>query len=253
MSQLTTQTAAARDFGAMLQSPAMLSQLKMALPRHVTPERLARIVLTQVRQVPKLLECSRESLLGCVMQCAQLGLEPGTLGQAWIIPYGKEATLVIGYRGMAQLAWRSAQIAGISARAAFEGDVFNYDYGADKIEHKPGGETDPKKLTHVYAIIHTSNGGRLWEVMTRQEVERIRQRSRAGNSGPWQTDYAEMAKKTVLRRLFKIAPCSVEMQTALQLDDAADMGVPQGIDFDVPRTIDAEAEESPDPSAAAGA
>lgn len=237
-SQLQTRQEQASSVAKLLQSPEMMAQLKMALPRHVTPERLARIVLTQIRQTPKLLECTRESLLGAVMQCAQLGLEPGTLGQAWIIPYGKEATFVAGYRGLAQLAWRSSQIASIQARAVFEGDVFAFDYGEDKITHKPGSETDPALLTHVYAVIHTTNGGRLWDVMSREEVERIRKRSRAGSSGPWQTDYAEMAKKTIMRRLFKIAPCSAELQQALALDEAADAGVSQGIEFQIPEERD---------------
>ena len=112
--------------------------------------------------------------------------------------------------------------------------MFVYDFGTDTISHKPGKGTDPKGLTHAYAVIHTTNGGRLWDVMTREEIDRIRQRSRASSSGPWTTDYAEMAKKTVLRRLFKIAPLSAELQTALALDEAADAGLPQGIDFAIP-------------------
>ena len=231
---------ALKNVSEFLMSKAMMAQLKLALPKHVTPERLARITLTELRRTPKLLECTRESLLGSILQCAQLGLEPGVLGQCWIIPYGKEATFVPGYRGLAQLAYRSGQIASIAARAVFDGDTFSYDFGSDTIHHRPGGETDPAKLTHVYAVIHTQAGGRLWDVMTKGEVDRIRQRSRAGQSGPWSTDYAEMAKKTVLRRLMKIAPCSAELQTALALDESADQGLPQGIDFTIPAEATAE-------------
>lgn len=234
MGELIPQSQQMKNVAEFLTSKAMMAQLKMALPKHVTPERLARIVLTEIRRTPKLLECRRESLLGAILQCAQLGLEPGTLGQCWIIPYGPEATFVAGYRGLAQLAWRSNMISSLSARAVFEGDVFAYDFGEDKISHKPGGESDPAKLTHVYAVIHTSSGGRLWDVMTRDEVEKIKTRSRAGSSGPWKTDYAEMAKKTVFRRLMKIAPCSAEIQTALSLEEAADQGISQGLDFEVP-------------------
>ena len=230
---LKPQDEAFRSVSALITSEAVLSQLRLALPKHVTPERLARITLTQIRQSPQLLDCTRESLLGAILQCAQLGLEPGVLGQAWIIPYGKEATFIPGYRGLVQLAWRSSQIASIAARCVFEGDVFDYDFGADKVTHKPNGETDPAKLTHAYAIIHTATGGRLWDVMTTLEIERVRNRSRAKDNGPWMTDYAEMAKKTVLRRLLKLAPCSAELQTALVLDDAAERGFSQGLTFDV--------------------
>lgn len=242
MTQMQTRQSSPKDIGQLLQSKAMLNQLRLALPKHITPERLARIVLTQIRQTPALLKCRRESLLGAILQAAQLGLEPGTLGQCWILPYGKDATFIVGYRGMAQLAWRSGQVAGLSSRAVFEGDVFDYDFGEDKISHKPGGETDPAKLTHVYAVVHTTYGGRIWDVMTRAEVDGIRKRSPAGNRGPWVTDYTEMAKKTVFRRLMKIGPCSVEMQTAMTLDDAADRGISQGIDFD----IDVEATDEPE-------
>src|SRR5690348_15772894 len=99
MSQLVPQTQAAKEFGAMIQSPAMLAQLRLALPKAITPERLARLVLTEVRRIPALLDCNRNSLLGAVLQAAQLGLEPGVLGQCWIIPYKGNATFVLGYQG----------------------------------------------------------------------------------------------------------------------------------------------------------
>jgi recombination protein RecT len=240
---------ALKNVSELLTGKAMMAQLKLALPRHVTPERLARITLTEIRRTPKLLECTRESLFGAIMQAAQLGLEPGILGQCWIVPYGKDATFIPGYRGLAQLAYRSGQISSIAGRAVFDGDTFAYDFGSDTFTHKPAGETDPAKLTHVYAVIHTTNGGRLWDVMTRGEVEKIRTRSASDQKGssPWKTDYAEMAKKTVLRRLFKIAPCSAEMNTAMQLDESADSGLPQGIEFSIP----AEAIEEPTPTEAA--
>lgn len=246
MSELRPQSNEMQSVATLLTSKAMIAQLKLALPKHVTPERLARIVLTEIRRTPKLLECNRESLLGAILQAAQLGLEPGVLGQCWIIPYGKDATFVPGYRGLAQLAWRSSQIASITARAVFDGDTFSFDFGEDLISHRPSGETDPERLTHAYAIIRTTGGGKLWDVMTRGEIERIRSRSRAGSTGPWKTDYAEMAKKTVLRRLFKIAPCSAELQTAMALDDAADSGLPQGLDFTIPQEPEREVNPKPD-------
>jgi recombination protein RecT len=233
--ELVPRSQALKNVSDLLTSKAMLAQLKLALPRHVTPERLARIVLTEIRRTPQLLECSRESLLGAILQSAQLGLEPGVLGACWIIPFGKEATFIPGYRGLVQLAYRSGQIRSVSARAVFDGDTFAYDFGDDSISHKPAGGTDPKNMTHVYAVIWTTNGGRLLDVMTREEVERIRARSRAANSGPWCTDFVEMAKKSCLRRLLKLAPCSAEMTTALSLDDAAETGLPQGIDFELPQ------------------
>lgn len=245
MSQLVPQSQAAKDFGALIQSPAMLAQLKMALPKHVTPDRLARIILTQVRTIPRLLECSKESMLGSVLQCAQLGLEPGVNGECWILPYRNKgkltATFVLGYRGAVQLGYRSGMIASIHARAVFTGDHFVYDFGANQLEHQPCGEIDPDKLTHAWCAVHTANGGRCWDVMTRDEIERIRSRSPSGDVGPWKTDYVEMCRKTVLKRTMKLAPCSAELNRAFALDEAADRGIAQGIDFDLPELPPGEA------------
>ena len=109
MTQLTPATEKKQDVIALITSPKMVEQLRAAPPRHVTPEGLARIVLTEIRRTPKLLGCTQQSLLGSIMQSAQLGLEPGVLGQCWIIPYGTEAVFIPGYRGYAQLAWRSVR------------------------------------------------------------------------------------------------------------------------------------------------
>lgn len=243
MSELIPQNDAFKSVSTLLMSKGMQAQLRLALPKHVTPERLARIVLTEIRRTPALLLCSRESLLGAIIQAAQLGLEPGVLGECWIIPYGKEAQFVPGYRGLAQLAWRSDQVASLAARAVFDGDVFAYDYGTDFLSHKPCGESDPAKLTHAYSVIHIKGGGRIWDVMTRAEVDRIRSRSAAGSNGPWVTDYVEMSKKSVFRRLSKLAPLSAELRTAISLADSADSGLPQGLDFSIPDEPEQKPEE----------
>lgn len=243
---LTSQQQNIRTVEQMLLGKAMQAQLALALPKHVTPERLARIVLTQVRRIPRLAECSRKSFLGAVMECAQLGLEPGVLGQAWILPYKNVAQLIVGYRGLVALAWRSAQIAAIQAHEVYEGDHFRYRFGlAPLLEHEPRAEDrDPKRITHAYAMIRTTAGGELFDVLDRAQIDAVRRRSAAGESGPWTTDFAEMAKKTVLKRLLKLAPCSVEMQRAMAVDEAAETGEPQ-----VFPTIDVTPEE-PDPEPA---
>jgi len=217
----------------MLASPSMQAQIKAALPRHMTPERLARIVTTEIRKVPKLAECSPVSFFGAVIQCAQLGLEPGNaLGHAYLLPYGKDVQLIIGYRGMIDLARRSGQIVSIDARAVYEGDKFECTLGLDPhIDHVPDwnnpNRTKAEKLQFVYAVAKLKDGGIQFDVMSRAEVEAIRSRSKAGNGGPWKTDYTAMALKSVVRRLFKFLPVSIEMQTAVGLDERADAGLSQ--------------------------
>lgn len=217
-------------------------QLALALPRHMTADRMARIVLTDMRRVPKLMECTPQSLAGAIMASAQLGLEPGNgLGHAYLLPFDKrakvggqwqtvatECQIIIGYRGMIDLARRSGQIVSLSARIVHERDHFAYRYGLDEnVEHVPHAGEAPGPMTFVYAVAKLKDGGVQFEVMSRAEVESIRAKSKAGGSGPWVDHFEEMAKKTAIRRLFKYLPVSVEMARAVTMDEQAEAGLPQ--------------------------
>ena len=213
---------------------ARKSELQAALPRHLTADKMLRLTFTACTKNPKLLECSPASVYGAVLQAAQLGLEPDLLGQAYLVPYYNskkkqlEVQLIPGYLGLLTLARRSGQIASIEARVVRAGDLFEYEFGlTPKLKHKPEPAAQGE-ITHVYAIARFMHGGEpSWEVMTEAEVERHRSRSKASESGPWTTDWPAMALKTVLRKLCKLLPASVELQTAVQLDEAADAGLPQ--------------------------
>ncbi len=208
------------------------SQIEAALPKHLTSDRLLRIALTEARKNPTLLECSQPSFLGAIIQTAQLGLEPGSaLGQSWLVPFKNtragtmDVQFIVGYRGMIDLAYRSPLVSHVNARAVYDGDIFSYQYGTDeKIEHKPDPDANGKKLTHVYAVVFLKSGGRVFDVMERKEIEAVRSRSKSADSGPWETDYEAMAKKSVVRRLFKFTPVSVELQAAITMDEAAERG-----------------------------
>ena len=185
--------------------------------------------LTELRKTPALLKCDPKSLFGAVVQASQLGLEPGNaLGHAYLIPFKKEVTLIIGYRGMIDLARRSGQVHSIVARAVHANDDFSYSFGIDDhLEHKPA-DRNRGDLTHVYAIAKLQGGGVQFEVMTREEVLAIKKQSKAGNNGPWVSHFDEMAKKTVIRRLFKMLPVSIEMKQAVNLEEQSDRGESQG-------------------------
>jgi len=235
-----------KDLAQLMASPAVQSQLKVALPRHMTAERMARIATTEMRKVPKLAQCDPLSFLGAVIQCAQLGLEPGNaLGHAYILPFDKrqkvngqwqtvstEAQVIIGYRGMIDLARRSGQIVSIEARAVYEGDEFECTLGLEsKLTHTPDWQnpnrSQPDKLRFVYSVAKLKDGGIQFDVMSRAEVDGIRSRSKSADNGPWVTDYAAMALKTVVRRLFKFLPVSIEMQQAVSIDEQAEAGISQ--------------------------
>lgn len=215
-----------------------VGDIKQALPQHMSGERLLRVTFTSIRKTPGLMECKAESLLSCVLQCAQLGLEPDNgLGHAYLIPFRNrkrgytECTLIIGYKGLVDLARRSGQISTISAYVVRDGDDFDYRLGLNPdIQHKP--KADIKSdITHAYAVCRLKDGGLQFDVMTRAEIDAIRGRSRSSERGPWETDYAEMAKKTVLRRLFKLLPASIEIQRAVALDEQQDSGISQDLEL----------------------
>ena len=226
--------------------------LQQALPKHMTAERMIRVAMTVIQKTPKLLECDKRSLIGAIVEASQLGLEPdGVLGHAYLVPYtlnkGKanEITvcqLIPGYKGLIDLSRRSGTIKTVESRIVYEKDEFDFSYGLNpKCEHRPSRLPDPGKPIYVYAIGHLINGGVQYEVMTVREVEAIRARSRASRNGPWVTDWEAMAKKTVLRRLCKLLPVSVETQKAIAIDERDDTSTPLvnlgvGLDLELPES-----------------
>lgn len=233
------------------------STLQAVLPKHVSPERMLKIALGALRTTPKLMDCTVESLFGAVVQCAQLGLEPNTpMGHVYLIPFDKkkksgsqwivertDVQIVIGYKGMLDLARRSGQIVSIAAHEVCERDEFDYAYGLEeKLHHKPAmGERGD--IIAFYAVAKLKDGGHCFEVMSRAQVEEIRNNSqgykaaqqaaskynKAGDS-PWHNNFAEMGRKTVTRRLFKWLPMSIEMATASALEGRAEAGQDQSLD-----------------------
>jgi len=214
----------------------MSGEIAKALPRHLTPERMARVVMTALTKTPKLAECTQASFAGAILTASQLGLEPNTpLGECYLIPYGTECTLLIGYAGMMSLARRSGEVSSIYAHAVRDGDTFDYELGLDmKLTHKPSNAPDreAKAITHAYAVAKMKDGERIFTVLSIAQVESRRARSRASKSGPWVTDYEAMVLKTAVRALFKWLPKSIEMATAESIEVAQERGESTPIDID---------------------
>ena len=223
-----------QSIGQLLKSKE--AQIRMALPKHMDVQRMMRVCMTEVAKNPKLKECEPVSFIGSVILAAQIGLEPGShLGHGYLIPFNNhkkgivECQFMPGYRGMIDLARRSGQVTTIVSRAVYEKDQFVFAYGLeDKLEHVPADDDDRGKLIATYAIAKMKGGGYQFEVMRTNEIEKIRMQSKAKNFGPWKTHYDEMAKKTVIRRLFKYLPISVELQKAIIADEQVDAGLDQG-------------------------
>lgn len=241
-------------------------QIAMALPKHMTSERMLRVTMTAVQRTPELLDCEPRSLIGAIVQASQLGLEPdGILGHAYLVPFRnkktgqKEVQLIPGYKGLVDLSRRSGQISTIYARCVFAKDRYDFHYGLEpRLDHTPADLDDPGDVVAAYAVCRLRDGGVQFEWLWRREIDKIRAQSKASGSGPWVTHFEEMAKKTALRRLCKLLPVSVEVQRLVALGEHEEAGLSQGMAsivdlpvgrLDAPRSLDDLAEESDDDQA----
>ncbi len=222
----TTKESPTTAMGKLLQT--YKPQIEAALPKHMTVDRMARIALTEFSRTPKLQECDPISFLGAVIMSSQLGLEIGLCGQAYLVPFGKKVQLIPGYQGLMDLARRSGQVTVIAAHEVKANDKFSYQYGlVPALYHTPAMK-DRGETIYVYAVAQLKNGASDFEVMATEDVEKIRQRAPSSKfTSPWNTDWDEMAKKTVIRRLCKRLPVSIELQNVIALDEMHEAGKSQ--------------------------
>lgn len=210
------QDATIKDYIKMYQG-----EIAKALPSVMTPERFARIVTTAVTNEPKLAQCTPQSFVGAMLNSAQLGLEPNTsLGQAYLIPYGKKCQFQIGYRGLLDLAYRTGEVKSITAEVVKENDTFEYELGLEpKLKHIPS-KTNRGKPIFYYAVFKLKNGGEGFQVMSYEEVmEHAKKYSKSYGNSPWQSEFDEMAKKTVLKKLLKYMPLKTEFVREVAQDE----------------------------------
>lgn len=218
------------------------SSIAMALPKHLTPERMIRIALTAVSRTPGLQECDPLSIAGCVVQAAQLGLEPdGVLGHAYLVPFRnkktqrKECQLIPGYQGLLQLVRNTGELIMVNAQVVRANDKFEFEDGLDPYLTHKRAAGDRGNVTAYWAGAVLRGGGRQFVVMTRTEAAEHRDRySKAKDFGPWVDEFDAMALKTCLRKLCKLLPKSVQAHVAVNLDERAEAGLPQHFTVDVP-------------------
>ena len=215
-------------------------QIAKALPSAITPERFARIAMTAVTQNQDLGKCTPGSFLGALLTAAQLGLEPNTpLGHAYLIPFRNkgvlEAQFQLGYRGMIELASRSEDII-VEAHVVYENDTFEYELGLEpKLRHIPAMK-NRGGIAWVYAIYRLKSGGKVFEVMSFEDIENHKKKySKAASKGfsPWQTSWEEMAKKTVIKKVLKYAPLRAEFARAVSDDESTLNFTTEGDDYSI--------------------
>lgn len=222
------------DVKQLLHNDQAREQLAAVAAKHMNPQRLMRVTANAIRTTPMLQECEPLSFLGALMQCASLGLEPNTvLGHAYLIPFKNrrknvtEVQVVVGYKGLIDLARRSGHITSISANIHYsDDDLWDYEEGTDaRLRHRPGAQ-DGEKL-HAYAIAKFTDGGHAYVVLPWSQVMKVRDGSQGyqtakrygkTDGSPWTTHEDAMAKKTAIRALAKYLPLSVEFSDAVQAD-----------------------------------
>jgi recombination protein RecT len=214
-----------------------LPKLRQLMPSQLLgrPDLFVRSVMMAMRQTPALVECSPQSIIIAVAQACAMGLPPNTpLGLSYLVPFKGQCQLIPGYKGLIRLAIQSGEVTSIRARVIYEGQPYSVKYGTkEDVDHDPiNVEFSDDKIVAVYAIAKLPNGEREFEFMYKSEIDKIRARSQAAKSdkSPWTTDYAEMTKKTVIKRLCKNLPLSEENEKhrhlgkAIQLQERDEMG-----------------------------
>lgn len=238
----------------ILESPETRAAIERVIPKYLTVDRMIGLAILAATQQPKLLECRPASVVQAVMQAAQLGLEiNGSLQHAHLVPYNTKAgmlcQMIPGYRGLIFLAVESGAITKGVARLVYEGDEFTWIQGTEeKLIHVPnlGGDRTDEKIIGAYAVVTLPNGLTQFDVMNRQEIERVRSSSKAAKNGPWVDWFGEMAKKTVVKRLLKqiaMSSRSQRLANAIELDNRFESGEVGGImpDIDTAESLNSAA------------
>lgn len=203
---------------------AMRPEIERALPKHMSGDRLTRIVMTEVRKTPKLAMATPESFFGALMTAAALGLEPGVNGEAYLVPYEDkragtvECQLIIGYQGLAKLFWQHPLATYITAEYVCENDHFAIKKGLVRdLQHEPA-HGDRGKIIGYYAVAELSTGAASFDYFTTDEIRALRG-GREGPSGKIADPQKWMERKTALKQVLKLMPKSAELATAIKADE----------------------------------
>ena len=189
-----------------------------ALPKGLDPDRFTRLALTTLRKTPALQDCNPESFIGALLTASALGLEPDVLGEAYLVPYKRECTLIIGYQGLAKLFWQSPQASQLESGWVGEHDDFDFEKGTSPwLRHKPA-LGDRGKVIAYYAIVGLKSGATWFEVFSPAQIDALRGTSK--KSGIRDPEHW-MARKTALKQVLKMAPKTTQLASSMALDQSA--------------------------------
>lgn len=229
---------------AVKQTAGLVAQYAKNLFENERSQEFAARVSLLAKQDPLIkeaIEKNPDSFVIAMMACIQLDLMPNTPQDfAYILPYndknlGRMVRFQISYKGLKELAYRSGEVKSINGEIVFEGDTFDVEFGTErKLTHKPNFDidrTDFSKATHAYITVVLTNGEKPFFVMTKKEIEKIREDTKKRNFGKdspaWANWWDQQALKTVLKRAAKMLPSSTKdnrLAMAAQIDSLAEVG-----------------------------
>ncbi len=251
----------------------------------IDPDRLAQVALNATIKQPMLLRCTQVSVASALITAASLGLEPNTPAQhCFLVPRRNkrkgaelsrklekyvevwEAQFTMGAAGLIYLGYNAKVVTSVTAREIYKGEEYEFIGGTpfDQVIHKPSrkinhsvehgtsekGDDFGINIEAVYCVLHVPNGPSICEWMYSEQIEDIRMRDFIRDTGPWLTDYAMMARKTVIKRGFKYVPMGSKLALAIEVDGRAAVGksygdliaLPPGLDLGDDEPVDNEPE-----------
>ena len=218
----------------------MAPEFRAALPSHVPVEKFTRVAMTAIQNNPDLQNADRRSLFGAIVRLAQDGLLPDGR-EAAIVLFGNKAQAMPMIAGVLKKIRQSGEVSRVSAHVVHELDHFVWRLGFEEtVEHAPPPLDKPRgKPIGAYATAVLKDGSHLCEVMSLEEIEKVRAVRRAKNNGPWVSWWGEMARKTVMRRLSKRLPMSTDLDDQFDRDATMQRADERAL----PDVIDAEPAE----------
>ena len=246
------------DYQPVAQQPKQLSthqllkaltpEIARALPAGMDADRIARLVMTEIRKNPLLGQCTQDSFAGALLTASALGLEPGVNGEAYLVPYRDkkrgviECQLIIGYQGITKLFWQHPRAARVDTQMVCANDEFRYSKGLHPIlEHVPA-PSDRGEPIGYYAIVGVTGAEPLWDYFTVEQIKNLR-RGKVGSKGDIADTEHWMERKTALKQVLKLAPKTTRLDQAIRSDErsGAELSRPQGLGVLPPPPVDTPA------------
>lgn len=224
-----------------------LDLLQSVAPPGTDVRRIAALALSEIVYTPALSKCTALSVMRCAMVAAELDITVGKVsGELYPVAYGAECTPIIGYKGMIRLIRRDPLVANVYAEVIYDGEPWRAVRGMHPdLTHEMDltVQRSDDRIIAAYAVVIFKDGTGDFELLPREDIEKVRNASRSGSSGPWVTWFAEQAKKTAIRRLYKRHQWGSSDAVKAAMLDAADAGEPiEGV-FETDAVLEAEAQQ----------